>query len=102
TPRRRAPGSRLLAARIEVLAQAPPAIDVVVLPLAELGRVFRQALREAGLEHECQGVAELDRLELAVAGVLEGGFVRSVRQHAIVQRDAAGNEALRLGVVHAV
>jgi hypothetical protein len=87
-------------------SQAPPAVDVVVLPLLEVGRVFRQPLREPGLEHERHGVGELDRLELAVACVLEGGLIRSVGQHAIMQRRGlvfificgdGGEEVARIG-----
>src|SRR5262249_37482351 len=52
-----------------------------------------------GLEHERHGVGELYRLELAVARMLESGLIRSVGQHAIVERDAAGHEALWFGVV---
>src|SRR5215468_9279880 len=94
--------SWLRAARIEVPAQVLPAVYIVVLPLLEVGRVFRQPLREPGLEHERHGVGELYRLELAVARMLESGLIRSVGQHAIVERDAAGHEALRFGVVDAV
>ena len=37
-----------------------------------------------------------------IAGVIEGLAVGAVRQHHVVQADAAGREALRLGVVDAV
>src|SRR5262249_29210816 len=94
--------SRRLAARIEVPAQALPALALVVLPLLEVGPVLRRPLPRPGLEHERDGVGELHRLELAVARTLESGLIRSVRQHAIVERDAAGHEALGFGVVDAV
>src|SRR6266478_8709224 len=94
--------SRFFAPRIEVPAQPLPAVDVIVLSHLEISRVFGQALREARFEHEGHRIRELHRLELAVARVLEGGLGRAVRQHAIVQRDAARHETLRLGVVNAV
>jgi hypothetical protein len=60
------------AAWIEVLAQALPAIKVVVLQLLKIGRIFRHPLREMGFEHEGHGIGQLHGLELAVAGMLEG------------------------------
>ncbi len=85
-----------------MLLHALPAIDVVVLPGVEVGGIFRHALAEAGLEHEGQRVAELHRLQFDIAGVLERIGVRSVRQHRVVERDAARHEAFGLGVIDAV
>src|SRR4051812_7157984 len=62
---------RLPLVRIEVLPQAFPAIDVVVLQGRELRCMARNALREAGLEHERHRAGELHRLQLAVGGMLE-------------------------------
>ncbi len=59
-------------------------------------------LRKTRLEHEGHGTGQLHRLQLAVASVVERLAVRTVRQHAVVQADAARREALRLGVVDAV
>ena len=44
------------------------------------------------LEHEGHGAGQLDRLQLRIAGVIEGFAVRVMRQHAIVQADAAGRK----------
>src|SRR6185436_12643680 len=96
------PPSWLVGAGIEVLAQAPPAVEVVVLQLLQLGRVLRHPLRKMGLEHEGHGVGQLRRLELAFAGMFEGELIRSMGQHAIVQRDAARQKPLRLGIIDAV
>src|SRR2546421_4601991 len=93
--------SRRLAARIEVPAQALPAVDVVVLPLLEVGGVFRQPLRESGLEHERHGVGKLDRLELAVARMLESGLIPAGRAHAIMERDGTPHEPPRVWVAYA-
>src|SRR6478609_8402325 len=73
--------SWLVAAWIEVLAQAPPAIEVVVLQLLQLGRVLRHPLRKMGLEHEVHGVGQLHRFEFAVAGMFKGELIRSMGQH---------------------
>src|SRR5262245_6429795 len=79
--------------RIEVLAQAAPDLDVIVLS----GRVFRRKtgdpLREAGFEHERERAFELHGRELRGARVVERGGVGAVRQHAIVQADAARQKA---------
>src|SRR5438067_10176894 len=95
-------GSRPLARRIEVSAQARPAIYIVVWPLFEGRRIFGQALWKARFEQKGHGIAQLYRLEFAVARMFESRFIRAVWQHAIVQRDAAGHEALRLRVIDAV
>ena len=87
---------------VEVLFQSLPAVDVVVLPGRQRRRVFRHALAVARLEHEGQRVGQLHRLELGVAGVLEGVGVGTVRQHLVVQAHAAGHEALGLGVIDAI
>ena len=60
------------------------------------------ALRISRLEHESHGAGQLDRLQFRIAGVLERLAVRAMRQHAVVQADAAGRKPLRLGVVDAV
>src|SRR5947209_6139568 len=52
--------------RIEILAQAGPAVGVIVLPGVELGGIFGHALAKAGLEHEGERVGELHGLELGV------------------------------------
>ena len=88
-----AAASHLAPVRVEVLLQALAVAAVVLLQLGEPGRVGRDALREAGLEHERHGAFELVRLQLGVAGALEGVHVRPVRQHGVVQREAAGHEA---------
>ena len=81
------------------------------MPLAATGRRrpqrFGQRLRGrrqhvARLEHEGERIRELLWLELFRGGLGEGGEVRTVRQHAIVQADAAGEEAVRLGVIAAI
>src|SRR5882757_6838392 len=84
--------------RIEPLFQALPAIRVIVLQRARLRRMRGDALRVAGLEHEGHGAGQLDRLQLAVAGVVEGFTVGAVRQHHVVQADSTGGKSLRLGI----
>ena len=66
-----------------------------------LGGIFGHALAEAGLEHEGERVGELHRLQFDIAGMLEGIDVGPVRQHRVVQREAARHEALGLGVIDA-
>src|SRR5262249_24847990 len=88
--------------RIESLLQSLPAIGIIVLQRGRLRRVRRDAFGKAGLEHEGHGAREFYRLQLAIARVIEGLAVRTVRQHAIVQAHSAGNEAFGLGVVDAI
>ena len=64
-------------------------------------------LRQPGLEHEGHGSFQLVRLWFRGAGLTEGVGVRAVRQHAVVEREAARHEAglvcpRGLGVVLAV
>ena len=85
-----------------MLLQACPAIHVIVLQALVRGGEFRHALAQARLEHEGERVGELHRLQFDIAGVLEGVGVRTMRQHGVVQADAAGHEAFGLGVIDAV
>ena len=52
---------RLALARIEVLLQPGPAVDVVLLQRRAFGRVACDPLREAGLEHEGQRACRASR-----------------------------------------
>src|SRR5213593_3121690 len=89
-------------AGIEALFQALPAIRIIVLQGCGLRGMRGDALRVAGLEHEGHGAGQLHRLQLGIAGVIEGFAVRAMRQHHVVQADAARRKALRFGIVDAV
>ncbi|MPL83872.1 hypothetical protein SDC9_29831 [bioreactor metagenome] len=87
---------------VELLLEAVPAIDVIVLH-RRLGRgEGGQVLREAGLEHELHRLGLIDRHHRLGRTMLEGGAVGAVRQHAVVQAHAARDEALRLGIIDAI
>src|SRR5262245_23078818 len=69
----------------EMLVQALPALEVILLQLGRFHRIAREAHGKARLEHEGHGVVELVRLEIGLAGALPGLRVRPVRRHAVVQ-----------------
>src|SRR5665213_4231131 len=92
--------SRLV--RIEPLLQSLPAIRIIILQGRGFSGVFGDALRISGFEHEGHGAGQLDRLEFGIAGMIERLPIRAVRQHHVVQADAAGRKASRLGVIDAV
>src|SRR5690606_6095462 len=81
---------------LEVLAEAAPDAVVVGLQLLRFEREARGAEDVARLPHEGEGVLDLVRLELGGARALEGRDVRPVRREAVVQRDAARQEAFGL------
>src|ERR1700687_1477727 len=81
--------------RIEPLFQALPAIRLIVLQRCGLRRMRGDALRVARLEHEGHGARQLDRLQVAVAGMVEGLAIGAMRQHHVMQADAAGDKNFR-------
>src|SRR6516165_5256453 len=56
-------------------------------------------LRIARLEHEGERRSEFLRLQLLLRGFIVSLFVRAMRQHAIVERYAARQETLLLGII---
>src|SRR5262245_22421622 len=86
-------------ARVKILLQPLPALEVIFLTRLGLHRESGGANDIARLEHERQRVFVALRLQIGVAGLLESVGVRAVGRHAIVQASAAGREAFFLGVV---
>jgi hypothetical protein len=72
-----------------------------VLQGCAVGRKGSDSLRQAAFEHESERVGELYRSERGVAGAGEGVRIGAVREHAIMQAEAAGGEASRLCVIDA-
>src|SRR5271165_670934 len=91
----------LTARRLELFSQSLPALEVLVIELGRLERKFCRLTHEASFEHECHGVAEINRLQFGLARLLEGFSVGAVASHAIVQTGAAGHESFSLGVIFA-
>jgi hypothetical protein len=77
-------------------------IRVCMKPLWKIRGVGGDFLREPGFEHESQRVFLLDRFQLFGAGDFECVGVGAVRRHAVVQAEAAGDEAIWFGVVDTV
>ncbi|MCW0448988.1 hypothetical protein NB706_001822 [Xanthomonas sacchari] len=66
-------------------------------------RLCGRAQHRTGLEHEGHGVGDDVRpRQVGLRGLVEGGRVRAVPAHAVVQRRAARGEAVGLGIVDAV
>src|SRR5208283_5903978 len=96
-------GAPSASCRVEVTLQVVSVPGVGWLKLRRLGGEARDALREAGLEHEGERAFQLVRREVGVACRLESREIGAVRQHRVVQREPAGMEAAaRLGVVQAI
>ena len=78
-------GEQGLSLAVEVTLQPGAVRAVVALELLCAGRKRRHPLHETGLEHEGKRRLELLRLQLDVAGRLEGIDVGTMRQHRVVQ-----------------
>src|SRR5690349_2490486 len=63
---------------VELLVEAVPAVDIIVLQRGGPGCPFGHVLREAGLEHETHGLGQLFRLQLRIRGAFEGVSVGAV------------------------
>src|SRR3954471_16765920 len=85
-----------------MLREAVPDAVVILLQLAQAERVLRRAEDVARLPHERERVIDLVRLEIGGGGFLARREVRALRRHAVVDGDAARQEAFGLGVVDAV
>src|SRR5439155_3403709 len=86
----------------EMLRQALPAVEIILLQLRRFQGETRRPDDVTAFEHEGERVLDLVRRERNLARLVEGRRIGAVAGHAVVEARTARREAFRLGIVDAV